>query len=146
MESITFHLKSKEFIEELLKTNPDLQIAIKDGIIDKSVKRALSKEYLMIRFKDDVRNILKEEIDDRGGNGQLKKEIRDRIKKGVEESIDELLKTTLTSIYEDRILNILDEIVEKHTEKLKSMDFEKMVKEEIESQVKVRLDRLWKNP
>ena len=146
MESITFHLKSKEFIEELLKTNPDLQIAIKDGIIDKAVKRALSKEYLMIRFKDDVRNILKEEIDDRGGNGQLKKEIRDRIKKGVEESIDELLKTTLTSIYEDRILNILDEIVEKHTEKLKSMDFEKMVKEEIESQVKVRLDRLWKNP
>lgn len=138
MRGITLHLESIDFINKLIENNPDLNIAIKDALIDKVIKRLIGKDYTMLRLEDDVRKLIKEEVTS-NTSGKIKDDIRKRIKKEVDEAIDENITNTLESVYEDRVLATLTDIVDNHTKRLESLDLEKMIQEEVKRQVNIAL-------
>ncbi len=138
MRGLTLHLESIDFINKLIENNPDLRITIKDALIDKVIKRLIGKDYTMLRLEDDVRKLIKEEVTS-NTSGKIKDDIKKRIKKEVDEAIDENITDTLESVYEDRILAILTDIIDKHIKRLESLDLEKMIQEEVKKQVNATL-------
>lgn len=62
MRGLTLHLESIDFINKLIENNPDLNITIKDALVDKVIKRLIGKDYTMLRLEDDVRKLIKEEV------------------------------------------------------------------------------------
>ena len=138
MRGLTLHLESIDFINKLIETNPDLNIANKDALIDKVIKRLIGKDYTMLRLEDDVRKLIKEEVTS-NTSGKIKDDIRNRIKKEVDNVIDENISSTLENVYEERVLAMLTDIVDNHLKKLESLDLEKMIQEEIKRQVNITL-------
>ena len=138
MRGLTLHLESIDFINKLIEKNPDLNIVIKDALVDKVIKRLIGKDYTMLRLEDDVRKLIKEEV---GNNtsGKIRDDIRNRIKKEVDNAIDENISSTLENVYEERVLATLTDIVDNHTKRLESLDLEKMIQEEVKRQVNVTL-------
>lgn len=138
MRGLTLHLESIDFINKLIENNPDLNIVIKDALVDKVIKRLIGKDYTMLRLEDDVRKLIKEEV---GNNtsGKIRDDIRNRIKKEVDNAIDENISSTLENVYEERVLATLTDIVDNHTKRLESLDLEKMIQEEVKRQVNVTL-------
>lgn len=141
MRGLTLHLESIDFINKLIENNPDLNITIKDALVDKVIKRLIGKDYTMMRLENDVRKLIKEEVD---GNtsGQIKDNIRNRIKKEVDNAIDENISSTLENVYEERVLATLTDIVDNHTKRLESLDLEKMIQEEVKKQVNATLCKI----
>ena len=138
MRGLTLHLESIDFINKLIENNPDLNITIKDALVDKVIKRLIGKDYTMMRLEDDVRRLIREEVDS-NTSGKIKDDIRKRIKKEVDEAIDENISSTLENVYEERVLATLTDIVDNHTKRLESLDLEKMIQEEIKRQVNITL-------
>ncbi len=144
MRGLTLHIESSDFIEKLVNDNPDLNIVIRDALIDKIIKRLVQKDYMMLKLENDTRKIVKSELE-RASDGTIKVEIRDKIKKEVENTIDQVVFETLSSVYEDRLIPILDETIEKNKKELNNFNIEEQVKKEIEKQVKEKLEKFWKN-
>ena len=138
MRGLTLHLESIDFINKLIENNPDLNIVIKDALVDKVIKRLIGKDYTMLRLEDDVRKLIKEEVSN-NTSGKIKDDIRNRIKKEVDNAIDDNISNTLESVYEERVLATLTDIVDNHTKRLESLDLEKMIQEEVKRQVNVTL-------
>ena len=138
MRGLTLHLESIDFINKLIENNPDLNIAIKDALIDKVIKRLIGKDYTMLRLEDDVRKLIKEEVTS-NTSGKIKDDIKKRIKKEIDVAIDENITDALESVYEDRVLAVLTDIVDKHVKRLESLDLEKMIQEEVKKQVNAAL-------
>jgi hypothetical protein len=141
MRGLTLHLESIDFINKLIENNPDLNITIKDALIDKVIKRLIGKDYTMLRLEDDVRKLIKEEV---GNNtsGKIRDDIRNRIKKEVDKAIDENISSTLENVYEERVLAMLTDIVDNHVKRLESLDIEKMIQEEVRKQVNITLCKI----
>ena len=91
-----------------------------------------------MRLEDDVRKLIREEIDS-NPSGKIRDDIRNRIKKEVDNAIDENISSTLENVYEERVLATLTDIVDNHTKRLESLDLEKMIQEEVKRQVNVTL-------
>lgn len=141
MRGLTLHLESIDFINKLIENNPDLNITIKDALIDKVIKRLIGKDYTMLRLEGDVRKLIKEEVDS-NTSGKIKDVIRNRIKKEVENAIDENISDTLEQVYEERVLAMLTDIVDNHVKRLESLDIEKMIQEEVRKQVNITLCKI----
>lgn len=141
MRGLTLHLESIDFINKLIETNPDLNVVIKDALIDKVIKRLIGKDYTMLRLESDVRKLIKEHVDNTT-TGKIKDDIKERIKKEIENSLNENISETLENIYEDRILAVLTDIVDKHVKRLESLDLEKIIQEEVKRQVNVTLCKI----
>ena len=72
-------------------------------------------------------------------NIAIKDDIKKRIKKEIDVAIDENITDALESVYEDRVLAVLTDIVDKHVKRLESLDLEKMIQEEVKKQVNAAL-------
>jgi hypothetical protein len=138
MRGLTLHLESIDFINKLIENNPDLNIAIKDALIDKVIKRLIGKDYTMIRLENEVSKKVKEEVNNTT-TGKIKDDIKKRIREEINNAIDENITDTLESVYEDRVLAVLTDIVDKHVKRLESLDLEKMIQEEVKKQVNATL-------
>lgn len=141
MRGLTLHFESLDFINKLIEDNPDLNVVIKDALVDKVIKRLIGKDYTMLRLEDDVRRLIREEVDS-NTSGNIKSDIRDRIRKEVDIAISENISATLESVYEERVLAMLTDIVDNHLKRLESLDLEKMIQKEVCNQVNVTLRKL----
>ena len=141
MRGLTLHLESIDFINKLIETNPDLNIAIKDALIDKVIKRLIGKDYTMLRLENEVSKTVKEEVNNTT-TGKIKDDIKKRIKEEINNAIDENISSTLENVYEERVLAMLTDIVDNHLKKLESLDLEKMIQEEVKKQVNYALCKI----
>ena len=81
MRGLTLHLESIDFINKLIENNPDLNITIKDALVDKVIKRLIGKDYTMLRLEDDVRKLIKEEVGNNAARLESPEEAREKDKK-----------------------------------------------------------------
>ena len=144
MEKITLHLKTKELIEELIKEHAEIDVAIKNAIIDKVTKRIMQRDYFYATSVK-INEIVKQEVLDTTGhhlNTKTTKLIEEEIKK----RFDSIIQETIKEMWMDAIKSNLDKKIAEFTEYIEKVNPEELVKKEIEKQVKARLDRLWRNP
>lgn len=142
---ITLNIKSAEFISELIKNNPDLEIAIKNAILDKTIKRSITKEISNQAFQRKINELVKGVVYESRQNlltGDVKKEI----KKQVDFYIERLVAEEISDQWDTTVVPVINQKIEEYKMRLGNIDIESLVKKEIESQVKTRLDRLWRNP
>lgn len=144
MEKITLHLKTKELIEELINEHAEIDIAIKNAIIDKVTKRIMQRDYFSATSTA-INKIIKQEVLDSTGyhlNTKTTKLIEEEIKK----RFDNLIQETIKEMWMDAIRSNLDKKIAEFTEYIEKVNPEELIKKEIEKQVKARLDKLWRNP
>ena len=143
MEKITLHLKTKELIEELINEHAEIDIAIKNSIIDKVTKRIMQRDYFSATSTK-INEVVKQEILD--STGRLNTKTTKLIEEEIKRRFDTLIQETIKETWMDAIRSNLDKKISEFTEYLEKVNPEELIKKEIEKQVKVRLDRLWRNP
>ena len=144
MDKITFHLKSQEFINELINDNPDIEIAIKNAIVEKCVKRISLKNWDYMNLEVAVRTIIDKEYFDPNNKTKISENTKAKIKEGITTQIDALIIDSIKDMFRDRIMPVINDKVKECTEEIKRFNIERMIKEEIEKQVKYKLGQLWK--
>lgn len=140
---VTLNIHSSEFIKELIKDNPDLEIAIKNAILDKTIKRSVTKELSNQAFQRKINELVKGVVYESRQN-LLTDDVKKEIKKQVDFYIEKLVAEEISDKWDEEVLPKINSKIEDYKKKSDSLDIEKLVKYEIEKQVKERLGKLWK--
>lgn len=140
---VTLNIHSSDFIKELIKDNPDLEIAIKNAILDKTIKRSVTKELSNQAFQRKINELVKGVVYESRQN-LLTDDVKKEIKKQVDFYIEKLVAEEISDKWDEEVVPKIDSEIGDYKKKLDSLDIEKLVKYEIEKQVKERLGKLWK--
>lgn len=140
---ITLNIHSSEFISELIKANPDLEIAIKNAILDKTIKRSVTKELSNQAFQRKINELVKGVVYESRQN-LLTDDVKKDIKKHVDFYIEKLVAEEISDKWSEEVTPKINLKIEEYRNKVEKIDIEEMVKREIEYQVKERLNKLWR--
>lgn len=140
---ITLNIHSSEFISELIKANPDLEIAIKNAILDKTIKRSVTKELSNQAFQRKINELVKGVVYESRQN-LLTDEVKKDIKKHVDFYIEKLVAEEISDKWSEEVTPKINLKIEEYRNKVEKIDIEEMVRREIEYQVKERLNKLWR--
>lgn len=140
---ITLNIHSSEFISELIKANPDLEIAIKNAILDKTIKRSVTKELSNQAFQRKINELVKGVVYESRQN-LLTDDVKKDIKKHVDFYIEKLVAEEISDKWSEEVTPKINLKIEEYRNKVEKIDIEEMVRREIEYQVKERLNKLWK--
>lgn len=140
---ITLNIHSSEFISELIKANPDLEIAIKNAILDKTIKRSVTKELSNQAFQRKINELVKGVVYESRQN-LLTDDVKKDIKKHVDFYIEKLIAEEISDKWDEEVTPKINLKIEEYRNKVEKIDIEEMVKREIEYQVKERLNKLWR--
>lgn len=140
---VTLNIHSSDFIKELIKDNPDLEIAIKNAILDKTIKRSVTKELSNQAFQRKINELVKGVVYESRQNF-LTDDVKKEIKKQVDFYIEKLVAEEISDKWDEEVVPKIESEIEDYKKKSDSLDIEKLVKYEIEKQVKERLGKLWK--
>lgn len=125
MNKMTLLLQDKEVVNELAK-DPDVQIRIKDAIIDGIKGRSL--KHLNI-VEDRIKEEMKRELFDGSYQQRFRLEYQEKIKMGVKPIVSEIISEAQTCCME-RINNAFSELYDMVRDRLDSLDIEKLIREE----------------
>ena len=140
---ITLNIHSSEFISELIKANPDLEIAIKNAILDKTIKRSVTKELSNQAFQRKINELVKGVVYESRQN-LLTDDVKKDIKKHVDFYIEKLVAEEISDKWSEEVTPKINLKIEEYRNKVEKIDIEEMVRREIEYQVKERLNKLWR--
>lgn len=140
---ITLNIHSSEFISELIKANPDLEIAIKNAILDKTIKRSVTKELSNQAFQRKINELVKGVVYESRQN-LLTDDVKKDIKKHVDFYIEKLVAEEISDKWGEEVTPKINLKIEEYRDKVEKIDIEEMVRREIEYQVKERLNKLWR--
>lgn len=140
---ITLNIHSSEFISELIKANPDLEIAIKNAILDKTIKRSVTKELSNQAFQRKINELVKGVVYESRQN-LLTDDVKKDIKKHVDFYIEKLVAEEISDKWSEEVTPKINSKIEEYRDKVEKIDIEEMVRREIEYQVKERLNKLWR--
>lgn len=140
---VTLNIHSSEFIKELIKDNPDLEIAIKNAILDKTIKRSVTKELSNQAFQRKINELVKGVVYESRQN-LLTDDVKKDIKKHVDFYIEKLIAEEISDKWDEEVTPKINLKIEEYRNKVEKIDIEEMVRREIEYQVKERLNKLWK--
>lgn len=140
---ITLNIHSSEFISELIKANPDLEIAIKNAILDKTIKRSVTKELSNQAFQRKINELVKGVVYESRQN-LLTDDLKKDIKKHVDFYIEKLVAEEISDKWSEEVTPKINLKIEEYRNKVEKIDIEEMVRREIEYQVKERLNKLWR--
>lgn len=131
MNKLTLFLQDKELISELAK-DPEVQIRIKDAIIDGAIKRAAK---LTNGISDKIANVLKEEmIEGTYWRSQLKPEYAELIRAETKNLISSFVNSEAKNLHEEvkRKVEYYKMLI---IGKLENLDIDKVIREEIRKAV-----------
>lgn len=140
---ITLNIHSSEFISELIKANPNLEIAIKNAILDKTIKRSVTKELSNQAFQRKINELVKGVVYESRQN-LLTDDVKKDIKKHVDFYIEKLVAEEISDKWSEEVTPKINLKIEEYRNKVEKIDIEEMVRREIEYQVKERLNKLWR--
>ena len=140
---VTLNIHSSEFIKELIKDNPDLEIAIKNAILDKTIKRSVTKELSNQAFQRKINELVKGVVYESRQN-LLTDDVKKDIKKHVDFYIEKLVAEEISDKWDEEVLPKINLKVEEYRDKVEKINIEEMVRREIEYQVKEKLNKLWR--
>lgn len=140
---VTLNIHSSEFIKELIKDNPDLEIAIKNAILDKTIKRSVTKELSNQAFQRKINELVKGVVYESRQN-LLTDDVKKDIKKHVDFYIEKLVAEEISDKWSEEVTPKINLKIEEYRNKVEKIDIEEMVRREIEYQVKERLNKLWR--
>lgn len=140
---VTLNIHSSEFIKELIKDNPDLEIAIKNAILDKTIKRSVTKELSNQAFQRKINELVKGVVYESRQN-LLTDDVKKDIKKHVDFYIEKLVAEEISDKWSEEVTPKINLKIEEYRDKVEKIDIEEMVRREIEYQVKEKLNKLWR--
>ena len=140
---VTLNIHSSDFIKELIKDNPDLEIAIKNAILDKTIKRSVTKELSNQAFQRKINELVKGVVYESRQN-LLTDDVKKDIKKHVHFYIEKLVAEEISDKWSEEVTPKINLKIEEYRDKVEKIDIEEMVRREIEYQVKERLNKLWR--
>lgn len=140
---VTLNIHSSEFIKELIKDNPDLEIAIKNAILDKTIKRSVTKELSNQAFQRKINELVKGVVYESRQN-LLTDDVKKDIKKHIDFYIEKLVAEEISDKWDEEVLPKINLKIEEYRDKVEKINIEEMVRREIEYQVKEKLNKLWR--
>lgn len=129
MNKLNLFLNNKEIIAEIAK-DPEVQIKIKDAILDGAIKRVAK---LKEGISSQIAEVLKRELC-KPSQWSLKDEVKDAIKRNAQHAVESLVRSEVKE---------LGAIVQKETNyfkglimaKLEDVDIDKIIREEVRKAV-----------
>lgn len=125
MNKITLLLQDKEVINELAQ-DPDVQIRIKDAIIDGIKLRSL-KHFNVV--EDKIKEEMTRELFDGYYHQRFRVKYQEKIKEGVKPLVSEIISEAQTCCFE-RINEAFSELHNMVRDRLDSLDIEQLIREE----------------
>lgn len=125
MNKITLLLQDKEVINELAQ-DPDVQIRIKDAIIDGIKLRSL-KHFNVV--EDKIKEEMIRELFDGSWQQRFRVKYQEKIKEGVKPLVSEIISEAQTCCFE-RINESFSELYNMVRDRLDSLDIEQLIREE----------------
>ena len=135
MDKITIVLQDKKTIGELAK-DPEVQIKVKDAVIDAIGKRALKISNLQDEIIEKRRKELWDFFFDKGWYGRnLKEEFRTEIRNQAKAEFNDLIRNELQEMKE-WIKSAINEKKEAMAKEVESYDIEEIIREVAEKVIK----------
>lgn len=130
MNKITLLLQDKEVINELAQ-DPDVQIRIKDAIID-GIKLHSLKHFNVV--KDKIKEEMIRELFDGSCQQRFRVKYQEKIKEGVKPLVSEIISEAQTCCFE-RINKAFSELYNMVRDRLDSLDIEQLIREEAQKAI-----------
>lgn len=136
MDKITILLQDITIISELAK-DPDVQIKIKDAIIDGIKRRSLKSMQII---EDKLHRELYDELFDKTWQRGLKQQYKKDLQKVAEETVKNVIRED-SDWWADFIRQEIDDFKESVKLKIASIDLDEIIRKEVRSIIDAKLSR-----